>query len=329
MNSWKRGWQAILLGALLLGSSWAEAAPIEMQVVEGDVRSVLLSLARTAHENIVLDDSVAGTVTLHVTEEPAKLLRMIAASKGLVLVKEGSTYLVTTMPRADALRSVHVYPVRHADPADLARAAELSLRSAAGDKTADGQEAGTARRVLVDSATNSVLFYGTAAEAANVAKVVQQLDCKPRQVSLEAKVLALSKDASKKLGVEWQWSSLPQYPDFETTYRHKGSANEVQEKEIKRHTQDGTVPGIIQFGRGPEGRAIRVLLQRDNPGTRDARQGQDARAAEYHDSAGQGGAHQHRRRGARADAVRDEQHDDDDVHLPASRHHPALHAAHP
>lgn len=172
MNNWKRRWQGILLGALLLSSSWAEAAPIEMQVVEGDVRSVLLSLARTAHENIVLDDSVAGTVTLHATEEPAKLLRMIAASKGLVLVKEGSTYLVTTMPRADALRSVHVYPVRHADPADLARAAELSLRSAAGDKTADGQEAGTARRVLVDSATNSVLFYGTAAEAANVAKVV-------------------------------------------------------------------------------------------------------------------------------------------------------------
>lgn len=197
MNSWKRGWQAILLGALLLGSSWAEAAPIEMQVVEGDVRSVLLSLARTAHENIVLDDSVAGTVTLHATEEPAKLLRMIAASKGLVLVKEGSTYLVTTMPRADALRSVHVYPVRHADPADLARAAELSLRSAAGDKTADGQEAGTARRVLVDSATNSVLFYGTAAEAAGVAEVVRHLDCKPQQVSLEAKVVALSKDASK------------------------------------------------------------------------------------------------------------------------------------
>lgn len=308
MNSWKRGWQGILLGALLLGGSWVEAAPIEMQVVEGDVRSVLLSLARTAHENIVLDDSVAGTVTLHATEEPAKLLRMIAASKGLVLVKEGSTYLVTTMPRADALRSVHVYPVRHADPADLARAAELSLRSAAGDKTADGQEAGTARRVLVDSATNSVLFYGTAAEAANVAKVVQQLDCKPRQVSLEAKVLALSKDASKKLGVEWQWSSLPQYPDFETTYRHKGSANEVQEKEIKRQMQNGTVPGIIQFGRGPEGvpfefyysATIQALVTQGK-----AKMLARPNITTVH-GAGQGGAHQHRRRGARADAVRDE-----------------------
>ena len=121
MNSWKRGWQAILLGALLLGSSWAEAVPIEMQVVEGDVRSVLLSLARTAHENIVLDDSVAGTVTLHVTEEPAKLLRMIAASKGLVLVKEGSTYLVTTMPAGG-------WP---AERACLSRASRGSSRSCA------------------------------------------------------------------------------------------------------------------------------------------------------------------------------------------------------
>ena len=255
--NWTKRIGRIMFGTVLLGrflTGGVEAAPIEMQVVEGDVRSVLMSLARAGHENIVFDDSVAGTVTLHVTEEPTKLLRMVAASKGLVLVKEGTTYLVTTAARADGLRSVHVYPVRHADPADIARAAELSLRSAA-DKADAQQEGagGSARRVLVDSATNSVLFYGTAAEAAGVAEVVRHLDCKPQQVSLEAKVVALSKDASKKLGVEWQWSSLPQYPDFETTYRHKGTDHEVQEKEIKRHTQDGTVPGIIQFGRGPEG----------------------------------------------------------------------------
>lgn len=255
--NWTKRIGRIMFGTVLLGrflTGGVEAAPIEMQVVEGDVRSVLMSLARAGHENIVLDDSVAGTVTLHVTEEPTKLLRMVAASKGLVLVKEGTTYLVTTAARADGLRSVHVYPVRHADPADIARAAELSLRSAAGGADAQQEgEGGSARRVLVDSATNSVLFYGTAAEAAGVAEVVRHLDCKPQQVSLEAKVVALSKDASKKLGVEWQWSSLPQYPDFETTYRHKGTDHEVQEKEIKRHTQDGTVPGIIQFGRGPEG----------------------------------------------------------------------------
>ncbi len=255
--NWTKRIGRVMFGTVLLGrflTGGVEAAPIEMQVVEGDVRSVLMSLARAGHENIVLDDSVAGTVTLHVTEEPTKLLRMVAASKGLVLVKEGTTYLVTTAARADGLRSVHVYPVRHADPADIARAAELSLRSAA-DKADAQQEGagGSARRVLVDSATNSVLFYGTAAEAAGVAEVVRHLDCKPQQVSLEAKVVALSKDASKKLGVEWQWSSLPQYPDFEMTYRHKGTDHEVQEKEIKRHTQDGTVPGIIQFGRGPEG----------------------------------------------------------------------------
>ena len=132
--NWTKRIGRVMFGTVLLGcflTGGVEAAPIEMQVVEGDVRSVLMSLARAGHENIVLDDSVEGTVTLHVTEEPTKLLRMVAASKGLVLVKEGTTYLVTTAARADGLRSVHVYPVRHADPADIARAAELSLRSAA------------------------------------------------------------------------------------------------------------------------------------------------------------------------------------------------------
>ena len=152
--NWTKRIGRIMFGTVLLGrflTGGVEAAPIEMQVVEGDVRSVLMSLARAGHENIVLDDSVAGTVTLHVTEEPTKLLRMVAASKGLVLVKEGTTYLVTTAARADGLRSVHVYPVRHADPADIARAAELSLRSAAGGADAQQEgEGGSARRVLVD-----------------------------------------------------------------------------------------------------------------------------------------------------------------------------------
>lgn len=265
-------WKKMIFAGFLTGvflmpffSVRAEAAPIAMRVVEGDVRSVLLTLARAGHENIVLDDSVTGTITLNVTEEPQKLLQMVTAAKGLVVVKEGSTYLVTTAAQAESLRRVHVYPVRHADPADLARAAELSLQhhgAASGsrdsaDKKGKESPAGTGQaagqRVLVDSATNSLLFYGTAVEAANVEQVVKKLDCQPQQVSLEAKVVALSKDASKKLGVEWNWSSLPQYPDYETTYRHKGSSNEVQEKEIKRHTQDGSIPGIIQFGRGPEG----------------------------------------------------------------------------
>lgn len=271
--SWKHIMISGILGTgLCLNPSFSaavQAAPVNMQVVEGDVRSVLMTLARAGHENIVLDDSVGGTVTLHVTEEPQNLLRMVAASKGLVLVKEGTTYLVTAAAKVDGLRSVHVYSVHYAEPQDIARAAELSLReNGASEQTGtagreDAKKSAAAkgestvetsgRRVLVNNATNSVLFYGTAAEAASVEQVVRQLDRQPRQVSLEAKVVALSKDASKKLGVEWEWSSLPQYPDYETTYRHKGSSNEVEEKEVKRHTKDGMMPGIIQFGRGPEG----------------------------------------------------------------------------
>lgn len=162
--NWTKRIGRVMFGTVLLGrflTGGVEAAPIEMQVVEGDVRSVLMSLARAGHENIVLDDSVAGTVTLHVIEEPTKLLRMVAASKGLVLVKEGTTYLVTTAARADGLRSVHVYPVRHADPADIARAAELSLRSAA-DRADAEQEGAAAVRAASSSIARRILCCFTA-----------------------------------------------------------------------------------------------------------------------------------------------------------------------
>jgi type IV pilus assembly protein PilQ len=38
-----------------------EAAPVRMQVVDGDVRAVLLSAARLGGLELVLDDTVSGT----------------------------------------------------------------------------------------------------------------------------------------------------------------------------------------------------------------------------------------------------------------------------
>lgn len=60
----------------------------------------------------------------------------------------------------------------------------------------------TGRRVLVDTATNTLLFYGTEAEAFAVREIISALDVKPRQVSLEARVVSVSKAAAKQLGVD-------------------------------------------------------------------------------------------------------------------------------
>lgn len=120
------------------------------------------------------------------------------------------------------------------------------------------------RRVSCDYQTNSLIFYGTETEAEQVRRLVKELDVPAKQVALEARVLAISREAAKNLGIQWQWSSLPQYPEAETTYESRHQA--VQNPDGSYRTVTVDVPkttvtrqwgnnfyGILQFGRGPEG----------------------------------------------------------------------------
>ena len=64
-------------------------------------------------------------------------------------------------------------------------------------------------RIQFDGATNSIVFFGTEAEAEQIRKVLAELDIPYQQVSLEAEVVELSKGASKALGISWAWDSTP------------------------------------------------------------------------------------------------------------------------
>lgn len=256
-----------LLGVMLLGSP-VQAEPITLQVTGGDVRSVLMSAARLGHLNLVLGAGVAGQVTLALTAEPEEVLRTVAAVQGLVLVEQNGAFLVTAPDRTSGLRQMHVYRIRYAEPDDLVAAVKMSLPAAGnqsdlsnmekqgGENKTAGAEAGPAPSwVASDAATGSLLLYGTAAEAAQVQAILSELDVPARQVSLEAKVVALSKDASKNLGVEWEWSKLPQYPKTTKSwrYRRNGEAEEYDSRVERKFGEGDMAPGIIRFGRGPAG----------------------------------------------------------------------------
>ena len=183
------------LVCMMLLSVPAAAAPVTINVTGGDVRTVLLAVARMGNLPLIVDDRVDGTVTAHLTGADAR----------------GEN------------RRVHTYVVRFADPEELAHAANLSLtgegKRAIVSKNNDEREnegsdsdSDAQQRVLVDTATNTLLFYGTESEALAVREIISALDREPQQVSLEARVVAVSKEAAKQLGVDWSWSSLPQYP---------------------------------------------------------------------------------------------------------------------
>ena len=250
----------------------AAAAPVTIDVTGGDVRAVLLAVARMANIPLIVDDGVAGAVTAHLTGEGEEVLRLVAAARGIHIERHGSVFLALSADARTENRRVHVYTVRYADPEELAHAANLSLTGEGKraivsknneERWNEGSDSDTQRRVLVDRATNTLLFYGTESEALSVREIISALDVAPRQVSLEARVIAISKQAAKELGVDWSWSALPQYP------RVRRGDDGAWEVGGRNAGNEGTsAPGIIRFGRGPEGvpfefyysAAIRALI---------------------------------------------------------------------
>ena len=256
---------------ILWGELQVSASPVRLQVQNAPTSAVLMSVARLGGFNLLLSDGIGGTVTINVQEEPQKILELLSASQGLLLERYGNVYLVTAPDKSSALRRVHSYQAKYARPADLAKIANLSLGEA-GKKSqvkknnndmetvqkqppAEAETGEMPCRVLVDESAGKVVFYGTDAEAQRVQEALQQVDIPSKQVSIEAKVVALSKNAAKNLGVEWEWSKLPQYPERRKTYHHEGKENERVDYEVRRSYggKSDSIPGIIQFGHGPEG----------------------------------------------------------------------------
>ena len=262
---------AVLAGSLFLPGS-AAAAPVTIDVTGGDVRAVLLAVARMGSLPLIVDDSVTGTVTAHLTGEGEEVLRLVAAARGIHIERHGAVFVALAADTRAENRHVHTYHVRYGDPEELGHAANLSLTGEGKrailsknneEKGNEGSDSDTQRRVLVDRATNTLLFYGTESEALSVREIISALDHAPKQVSLEARVVAVSKQAAKELGIDWSWSSLPQYPHVQ-----RNSAGGWQVSERNAGTGGTSAPGIIRFGRGSEGlpyefyysAAIRALI---------------------------------------------------------------------
>ena len=262
------------LVCMMLLSVPAAAAPVTINVTGGDVRTVLLAVARMGNLPLIVDDRVDGTVTAHLTGEAEEVLHLVAAARGIHIERHGGVFLAFGADARGENRRVHTYAVRFADPEELAHAANLSLtgegKRAIVSKNNDEREnegsdsdSDAQQRVLVDTATNTLLFYGTESEALAVREIISALDREPQQVSLEARVVAISKEAAKQLGVDWSWSSLPQYP---RVHYDRGGSGRVGERNAG--TGGTSAPGIIRFGRGPEGlpyefyysAAIRALI---------------------------------------------------------------------
>ena len=176
-----------------------------------ETRAVLQLLADTSGQNMVISDTVRGNVTLRLQNVPwDQALDIVMRTKGLDMRQEGNVILVAPAAEIAArekellaarkevmelspLRTEYLQ-VNYAKATDLAalikKGAENSLLSERGS-------------VAIDDRTNTLLLQDTAERLADIRRLVATLDIPVRQVLIEARIVIVSDDFSRQLGVRF------------------------------------------------------------------------------------------------------------------------------
>ena len=231
----------ICLGLLLLCCTVAfsgvvAAAPlVTMSVVDADVRDVLTGMATIGKVNVVIDDSVSGKISVNFKGIPFDTaLDTITRSKGLSMHRNGNVIVFASLEKMEkGFGMVRVFPLKYAradhikniivgggksdsefmveNPGAASNNDAGTLKGAAGGATASSaNKEGIKGLVLnTDASTNSLIAFGEPEQIEKVQLLLKELDVPYQQILLEAQVMALSKNASKSLGIDWTWSQFP------------------------------------------------------------------------------------------------------------------------
>ncbi|HWR41456.1 MAG TPA: secretin N-terminal domain-containing protein [Patescibacteria group bacterium] len=227
----------------------------QMNIQNGDVRDVLMALAKTAGANMIVDESVTGTVTAQLRDVSfEEALVLITRTKGLSFQRRDGVIIVGSGEQlGKGFDELHILPLKYAGAKDVAEVLGAALRERAGEKN---------QRLRVDTSRNIVIFWGTPAEKEQIERLLAELDAPPPQISLVARVVAIQRASSRDLGVDWSWDLLPKTADYgepSKSVNPDGSVDYYPGTISRSSSLDR--PGVIQFGRDPEGRPYEFYFQ--------------------------------------------------------------------
>ena len=251
----------LLVSAAFFVPAQIQAAPMTLSVHDADLRATIMLVAKTGGLNVSIDDSVKGKVSISLANvEPFQVLQVLAKTKNLQMFQEAGVFIVSADLKPVVLMQSYVFPIRYGDATILKEAVIMSLdpdterlpnqttrvRNADGSYTYrytwndDDSSGGSdysenlkrADRVFVNPEVNALILFGTPAEYERVKNLLATLDVELKQVSVEAKILAIDKEATKNLGIDWIWSSIPQ---------NSSTRN--------NNMRDTDAYGLVQFGR--------------------------------------------------------------------------------
>lgn len=258
----------LILLVVILGiicSNIVSVSANELEAVDVDIRNLLTSIALANNLNIVISDEVQGNVSVKLSNINAQdMIKIIVANNNYTYQFKDNVIYIS---KGDKDINLYTVQINYLELDKIAQTINLMLTGNLTDKI-DDKDKKTAinNKVMIDESENTISFYGTLKQYEQIKNFLQEQDKPQKQVSLEAKVTAIQKDAAKDLGVSWEWSKLPQSPEHEITYdtvkhtviNEDGSKEEITDylpvdEVTRKWNDDENIPGVIRFGKGVDG----------------------------------------------------------------------------
>lgn len=207
----------------------AEELAKKKQVYRGDkltlnfqdieVRSVLQLLADFTDKNIVVSDTVKGSITLRLKDVPwDQAMDIVLRSKGLGMRENGTVIWVAPEAELSARENRELEQLRKKrtlEPliteymaVNFAKASDLMglIKSSTGkDNSSLLSKRGS---ISVDERTNTVLVHDMVDHVEDIRAMIKTLDVPVRQVSIESRIVVANDEFSKEIGTRFGVTGL-------------------------------------------------------------------------------------------------------------------------
>lgn len=191
--------RVLFFGFLMVGCVLAK--PVSLNFQDIPLKDALQTLAEATNLNLVLEDSISGTLTLHLQNVPAEeALETILTLKNLQKQQQGDVLMIS--------------PVSESSPTPL-QTELITIHYAKVEEIAKTLQTVLPKSVLAtDLRTNTLIAQDIPSNIEQIKTLLKQLDQPVPQVLIEARILVMNSDFSQELGARLKINS--KHEDFTT-----------------------------------------------------------------------------------------------------------------
>jgi len=182
-----------------------------------ETRAVLQLLADASGQNIVVSDSVNGSVTLRLQNVPwDQALDIVLRTKGLDKRRQDNVIIVAPQAELAAREKAELAARKDVQELEPLRSEYLQVNYAKAAELANLVKTNTNSllsprgSVSVDERTNTLLLMDTSERLADIRRLVATLDIPVRQVQIESRIVIVNDDFQRQLGARFGFTNVQQ-----------------------------------------------------------------------------------------------------------------------